>query len=305
MIDTHGLRRNAPDYFAAVTAALGNAEDPTLLVIAPHFKGDVRSSATRNDPLEPGELHWSCTGQGSVNRWDDGGAARDTGADVIHSFDIMDRLIDAINEPDVFPNLAKITVTGHSDGGQFTRRYAAGNQIDGAITASVKYVIANPGSYMYLDNQRLPKGETCFDSGSCTAAFTADCDTDLACAATYDNFKYGLDGRTTGYMRSDQPGFSDDEVRTRFLARRVALLSGENDQTSASQFDASCEANAQGSHSAGDGTGLIGGRRERSIIFCNYLQQLGANHTLTTVPMCGHDESCMYSARETIQEILF
>lgn len=305
VIVMHGMERDAGNYFQAVVNALHNDQDPTLLVIAPHFKGFVRNSATCNDALEDGELHWSCTGSGSINRWDDGGQARDVGGDVIYSFSMIDRLLDTLNDPSLFPNLQKVTITGHSDGGQFTQRYAAGNQKDGTISAAVKYVIANPGSYMYLDNLRLPKGETCFTDGTCTAAFTADWDPDNACPDTYNNYKYGLDARTFGYMNSDQPGFSDGELRARFLSRNAAYLMGENDQSNNSLFDVSCPANAQGSHLAGDGSGLVGGRRERGTIFWNYMQQLGATHSLTIVPSCGHDPGCMYSAQETIQAILF
>jgi pimeloyl-ACP methyl ester carboxylesterase len=305
VIVMHGLERNAPDYFQTAVNALHNDTDPTLVVIAPHFKGNVRNSPVCNDPLEAGELHWSCEGQGSVNRWDDGGHARDTGSAVVFSFSMIDLLVSVLSDTSLFPNLQKITITGHSDGGQFTQRYAVGNQADGAIAASVKYVIANPGSYMYLDNRRLPKGETCLASGACTAPFTPDWDPDVLCSDTYNNYKYGLDGRTFGYMNSDQPGFSDDELRTRFVSRAVAYVVGEDDQRNNAQFDTSCPANAQGSHLADDGSGLIGGRRERGTIFWNYLQQIGANHTLSVVPACAHDPICMYSAQETIQAILF
>jgi hypothetical protein len=105
-----------------------------------------------------------------------------------------------LNDPSLFPNLQKITITGHSDGGQFTQRYATGNRKDGTVSASVNYVIANPGSYLYLDNRRLPKGETCFEDGTCMAAFTTNWDPDNACADSYNSYKYGLDGRTYGYM---------------------------------------------------------------------------------------------------------
>jgi len=56
VIVTHGLQRNAGDYFVATVDALHNESDPTLLVIAPHFKGFVHGSSTCNDPLDPGEL---------------------------------------------------------------------------------------------------------------------------------------------------------------------------------------------------------------------------------------------------------
>ena len=125
------------------------------------------------------------------------------------------------------------------------------------------------------------------------------------CSDTYNNYKYGLDARTYGYMNSSQPGFSDAEVAQRFTGRTVAYLMGEQDQLNNSQFDTSCEANAQGSHLAGDGSGLVGGRRERGTIFWNYMRQLGAAHTLTIVPGCGHDGVCMYSSMQMIQALLF
>src|SRR5262249_46584153 len=104
---------------------------------------------------------------------------------------------------------------------------------------------------------------------------------------------------------SDQEGFADGDIRAQFLSRNVTYAVGENDQMDNSQFDTSCPANAQGSHLFGDGSGLVGGRRERGTIFWNYVRRLGAGHTLTRVPDCGHDPLCMYTAQETIEAILF
>jgi len=305
VIVMHGLQRNAGDYFTTVVSTLGNDQDPSLIVIAPHFKGFVRNSPTCNDPLQEGELHWSCTGQGSINRWDDGGQARDTGSDVIYSFSMIDLLIGGLTNRAIFPNLTKITIAGHSDGGQFAQRYAAGNQIDGVGGIAVKYVIANPGSYMYLDNTRMLKGETCFENGTCTASFTPNWDPDQVCVDTYNNYKYGLASRTFGYMNAAQPGFTDDDLRQRFISRRIEYVLGEQDQQNNAEFDTSCPAMAQGLHLADDGTGLVGGRRERGTIFWNYVRQLGADHALTIVPTCGHDEFCMFSSAEMAQAIMF
>jgi pimeloyl-ACP methyl ester carboxylesterase len=337
VIVMHGLNRDAPTYFATAVSALGNDRDPSLLVIAPHFKGFVRNSPTCSDALEADELHWSCTGQGSINRWDDGGQARDSGPDVIYSFDMIDSLLTILADTTVFPNLAKVTIAGHSDGGQFTQRYAAGNLMDSGlplpgvrstvgsaarpavrsvaprgaqptvINVPIKYVIANPSSYMYLSPMRLVKGATCLEDGTCTAnpPFVTDWDPTAECPAAYNTYKYGLDGRTYGYMDSSQPGFSDAEVASRFTARAVAYLMGEQDQLSNSQFDVSCAGNAQGSHLAGDGSGLLGGRRERGTIFWNYMRRQGASHTLTIVPTCGHDHICMLSSTQMIQAIMY
>ena len=307
VIVTHGLQRNAGDYFVAVANALHNDTDPTLVVIAPHFKGYVPNTSC-NDALEDFELHWSCNGTDAFNRihrWDDGGQAHDTNEEVVYSFSMIDRLLQLLDNNELFPNLTKITITGHSDGGQFTQRYATGNQLDGTINASVKYVIANPGSYMYLDNRRLPRGETCFECGRCTSEFIVNWDPLRTCPRTYNNYKYGLQARDFGYMRSDQPGFTDDDLRGRFTSRLVAYLLGEADQRNNAQFDTSCPATAQGSHLQDDGTGLIGGRRERGTIFWNYIRQLGADHSLTIVPTCGHDEFCIYRSQEMVDALLF
>jgi hypothetical protein len=343
VIVMHGLDRNAPDYFDWAVTALHNATDPSLVVIAPHFKGNVIGSATCQDAYEPSELRWSCTGTNSVNRWDDGGQARNI-PEQIFSFSTIDMLVDLLSDTTVFPNLTKIYISGHSAGGQFTQRYAGGNQIDpgllapvmsrasraptvrttsvlraptvrstpqrpgqvsvSAVTVPIKYVIANPGSYLYVDEQRLQKDATCFPDGACTGTFTPNWDPPSACLNTYNNYKYGLDGRTYGYMDSSLPGLTDAEVRQRFTSRNVDYLMGELDQTSGSMFDVSCEANAQGSQLAGDGSGLVGGRRERGTIFWNYMRRLGATtQTLTIVPGCAHDGRCMYSSMEMIQAL--
>jgi hypothetical protein len=79
---------------------------------------------------------------------------------------------------------------------------------------------------------------------------------------------------------------------------------GELDQTSGSMFDVKCEANAQGSHLAGDRSALVGGRRERGTIFWSYVRQLGAlTQTLTIVPGCAHDGRCMSSSAEMVQAL--
>jgi pimeloyl-ACP methyl ester carboxylesterase len=310
VIVIHGMERNASNYFANVTAVLHNDQDPSLVVIAPHFKGFVSTSPTCQDSRLEGELYWSCSGPStSINRWDDGGEPHNRGAAGLFSFRMIDLLIGNLTAK--FPNLAKITIAGHSDGAQFTQRYAAGNLTEPVTGVAIKYVVANPGSYMYLDNTRLPKGETCLPSG-CTVpppSFTAAWDPDLVCPDSYNNYKYGLDARTFGYMDASQPGFSPDEVQARFLSRRVAYVLGDLDQEANFQLDISCPANAQGMHLLNDGSGFIGGRRERGAIFWNYVLQLGADptlHTLTPVPNCGHNvDWCMFKSAEMIQEIMF
>lgn len=312
VIVVHGMGRDADAYFRAVVDGLHNSGDPSLLVIAPHFPGWIKNSASCHDTLDGNDpaiaLHWSCTGADSVNRWDDGGLARDTGSNVVYSFSMVDMLLTVLNDQSLFPNLQKITIAGHSAGAQFTQRYAAGTLSDGDATTPIpiKYVVASPGSYMYLDNARLPRGETCFSDGRCTAPFTTDWDADNQCPTTYNAYKYGLENRRSGYLNGMQPGFSEAEIRDRFLSRNVAYLPGENDTTANSSFDQSCEANAQGSQVATAEHELTGGRRERATIFWSRMRQLGAAHSFAIIPGCDHTPvGCTYAAQEMIDAILY
>src|SRR5260370_6730087 len=116
VIVMHGMNRNASDSFQAVVTALNSAGDPALLVIAPHFQGSAPNSPACNDSLEPNELHWSCTGQDSINRWDDGGQALDPRGNLLYSLDVIGKLLDMLDNASFFPDLRKIPITSHSVG---------------------------------------------------------------------------------------------------------------------------------------------------------------------------------------------
>src|SRR5262249_51528255 len=74
---------------------------------------------------------------------------------------------------EAFPNLKLIVVTGHSAGGQFTHRYAAATHVEKQIRIPMRYVVANPSTYLYLDETRLRASATCAEKGGCTGPFTS------------------------------------------------------------------------------------------------------------------------------------
>lgn len=68
---------------------------------------------------------------------------------------MLDRLIEALVVPGRYLSLKEITIAGHSAGGQFVQRYAAGTTIEqrpsvSARSLAFRYVAANPSSYLYL-----------------------------------------------------------------------------------------------------------------------------------------------------------
>lgn len=139
----HGLERDGDGYFKSALAATreAGATDSTL-VIAPQFHA---TDGSCKDKLAPGEERFACHG------WQDGVANSEA---PLSSFTAMDRLLNAVDNRDLFPALKEIVLAGHSAGGQFVQRYAATNRVDGKLSVPLRYVVANPSSYLYLEAWR-------------------------------------------------------------------------------------------------------------------------------------------------------
>ncbi|WKZ13066.1 MAG: alpha/beta hydrolase [Gammaproteobacteria bacterium] len=169
----HGTNRNADDY-------LGYLDDLDTLVIAPEFQ-----------EAGPG-LYWS-------SGWKQGDKSRDS--ERVSSFEVLDRMVEMFHG---------VAVIGHSAGGQFVSRYAAGTRMQG-----LAYIVANPSSYMYLDASRPVAGE-CPD---------------------FNEYKYGLE---------DLNSYMSAGVASDFPERNVIYLLGSLDTKVDKYLDTSCEANRQG-----------------------------------------------------------
>lgn len=269
----HGARRNGDDYFRTLLAAAavaGRLSDAIL--VAPLFRG--REGTSCKDAYEPGELTWPCDG------WKGGEAATNgEAAEPLYSFDAVDRMIALLADRAKFPALAQIVVAGHSAGGQFVHRYAAANRAEAASTAPVSYVVANPSSYLYLDERRLPRLNTCLANGTCSNAFRPYWDRENCTA--YNHWKYGLEERT-GYAAP----IADAALRAQLIARRVTYLLGDLDRIETSDLDMTCPAMAQGPN-----------RRERGLNYWNYVRSLyKSKHELSVVSGCGHSATCVYAS---------
>ncbi|HEX4949281.1 MAG TPA: alpha/beta fold hydrolase [Blastocatellia bacterium] len=262
----HGATRDADNYFRTAVAAgfLADALNNTI-IIAPRF---AAKNSGCNDSLDANEINWPCSG----NSWRAGGIA--TNNEKLTSFDLMDELLRKLANKTVFPNLKAIVISGHSAGGQYVTRYQMANQVHDSLGVPVTYIVSNPSSYAYLDNTR-PNGtgddfRTFNDARNCT---------------TYDQWPYGLQNRT-GYTAK----LSDETLKKQLAARSVVYLLGELDTTPLAGFDGSCPAMAQGAN-----------RLLRGQAFAKYVQQkFGAKHQVTTVPLCGHNARCIFTAEVTL-----
>ena len=294
VIVIHGIQRDADNYFrhALAAAYLASALEDTA-VIAPRFASNDGGNC--RDSLAPGELNWNC--QLGPDGWFSGGVAID--GSNIASFDVVDDILRKVARKEIFPSLRVIAVTGHSAGGQFVTRYVMVNEVHDRLSVPVRYVVANPSSYAYLDMQRPtssavpqtvaagPPGYTLPPSANPPAPFVAFADA-RNCTA-YDDWPYGLQKRTGSSAR-----LADDALRRQLAARPTTYLLGELDILPLYGFDASCSAMAQGST-----------RLARGLAFGRYVnEKYGAPHKTVIVSACGHNARCMFTA-DSVLPLIF
>jgi hypothetical protein len=240
------------------------------IVISPRF---ASSAGGCSDKLAPNEVSWSCSG----DSWRSGGTSASN--EKLTSYDLTDEILRKLANKEIFPNLKAIVVAGHSAGGQYVNRYEMSNRVHDSLGVPVTYVVANPSSYAYLDATRPNADASEFrlfgDGRNCT---------------TYDRWPYGLQIRTSGYTARE----TDDQLKKQLAARPVTYLLGEIDILPLGGFDSSCPAMAQGPT-----------RLARGQAFGKYVnQKFGAHHTVTVVPLCGHNARCMFTA-ELALPVLF
>ena len=273
VIVVHGLLRNADVYYASMMAAARKADAAglvkvtTTLVVAPQFL--IQSDAQRHQ-LPADAAYWTATA------WKGGEEALAPAAKP-GSFAALDALVERLADRTLFPALRRIVVAGHSAGGQVLHRYAVVGRGDAAAKRSridVRFIVANPSSYLYLTAERPVDGDDRF------APY------DRARCAEFDDYRFGLKGAPP-YV-TERP--LDDVVRD-YKARRVVYLLGTADNDPNHRvLDRSCAAMAQGPH-----------RLARGEAYHRYIVRfLGPDaertHRKVLVEGVGHDHAGMWAA---------
>ena len=205
----HGLGGNAAGYYRALARAAHGAGAQATLLAAPHFLSPVGSPA-------PELLRWR------RGAWSGGAPA--LGPTHVSSFAVLDTLLARLADRARYPDLREVVVIGHSAGAQFVQRYVAvGQGVPAGSPLPVRYVVANPSSFLWFGRERPEP------------AIAAAC-------PGYDNWKYGLAGPLPPYV-TDPPA----TLESRYLARSVTYLSGGADTDPAQRdLDRTCAGEAQG-----------------------------------------------------------
>lgn len=271
LVIVHGMEGNAEAYFrTAVEAARIAGKLYDTVVIAPRFidQGD-------NAFIDERDFFWS---RGAD--WRAGDLSDRNNPPRVSSFELMSRLLARVADGKLFPNLSTIVLAGHSAGGQFVQRYAIGQPVEPALAqVTMRYIVANPGSYLYLDLNRPdpenPGSFAPFDRRRCQA----------------NRFKYGFE-KPNAYFKEQ----SIDEMTTRYRARNVIYLLGEMDiNPDAENLSRTCSAMIQGET-----------RFARGKAFAAYMEALywPNNHRMVTVPTVGHSARAMFQSPQGVQ-VLF
>ncbi|MFN8575013.1 MAG: alpha/beta fold hydrolase [Gemmatimonadaceae bacterium] len=279
LVMVHGAGRDADNYFrnALAAAFLANALENTV-VIAPRMASN--DGAGCKDVLGPNEISWHC------NSWRSGGASLNQPS--VTSFDFLDEILRKVTRREVFPNLQRIVVAGHSAGGQVVNRYEMTNQMHDRAGVPVSYVVSNPSSYAYPTDERPTAAAWALTANApgYIPELAADARPFVSlgdgrgCSA-YNQWPYGLQNHT-GYSAAQ----SDAQIKRQLASRPTTYLVGELDILPLGGFDGSCSAMAQGPT-----------RLARGQAFGKYVNDtLGGHHTVIVVPECGHNARCMFTA---------
>jgi len=259
VIFIHGEERDADVYRGVIErarAAAGSLGAEAVLVV-PQF--------LETQDIDPGDpqrlLAWERGG------WISGLPA--TAGAPVSSFAVLDALIARLADRTHFPRMQTIVVAGHSAGAQLIQRYAAvgkAGRLFGGV--AVRYVVANPSSYLYFDNRR-PDGKGGF------AAY------DATRCPSFDEWKFGMVDPPP-YVGNVDPS----AVEHRYAGEHVAyVVGGDDTDPQQAALDKSCAAEAQGP--------------TRYARAHNYVAYLRARHAslaqpLVVVPGVAHSASGIY-----------
>ena len=273
----HGRLRNADTYFdlAQRACALAGGSAAETLLIVPQFLATADVGAHE---VPPSTLHWEWTS------WMGGGEAE--GPAPISSFDVLDAIVQTLASSEQFASLSEVVIAGHSGGAQVVHRYAVLARDDASLAArgvGLRYVVANPSSYVYFDAMRpTASGDfAIFDAARCPS---------------FNRWKYGLED-LPAYASGAEDAMSADALDARYAQRDVTVLLGGADcDPQHPALDRSCAALTQGAH-----------RLERGLAYARYMALRHpdglATHRTLVIDGVGHDAKGMFASAQGLEAV--
>ncbi len=281
IIAIHGMKRNAYDYYKSLTDAGVLAGEDTVrqVIFVPQFL--IEADLTHHE-VDSELLFWTNTG------WRRGDRSESTKqhprSSTISSFAVLDTLLlDLVTR---YPKLEGIVIAGHSAGGQFVNRYAAGSPvietIENKYQIPVRFLVSNPSSYLYFNMERVVPGTL--------SKFEIPPQEVVQECPKFNEYKYGLDNLNY-YMIL----VGTDKIREYYGKREVIyLLGGADDDPEDTTLVTDCPAELQGSQ-----------RLERGKIYFKYLQhyygkKIKKIQKLKIIPNTAHDQYGIFTSDQSL-----
>lgn len=278
VIVIHGVLRNADEYYPNMMAAVSHAGvEETTLVVAPQFL--LEEDLTRFGINEDIFFWGGETGEG-WKKGDDSLTSKDHHRKKSASaFEVVDQIVARIADFDTFPKLKRVVVAGHSAGGQYINRYAAGTRIGSTLPEEIqlRYIVANPSTYLYFNGERRV--------GDATNEFA----TPETPEPDYDDYKYGL-LNLNPYMAAT----GIEVIRKSYPDKDVVYLLGGED-TREAHLEQTPNAMLQGVN-----------RLERGQVYYHYLKhyfgtEITRTQKIAVIPCVGHDNAAIYKSEAGIR----
>lgn len=260
IIGVHGGGRNASGVLRALrmmVAERSGLQPAQYVLLAPQLV--YRWNLTRQQRQQR-YIYWDTD-------WSAGGRARNA---PIHSFALLEHLIAAIRED--CPRISRVTIVGHSAGGQYVHRLALFGQLEQRWpTLSIHYVVANPSSYVWLQP---------IDRPECPHA---------------NHYKYGIEQIPPLLLGAR----SLTQILENFRAKHVTYLLARGDTRRDEFLDTTCAADAQGR------TRFARGKHYRTMLRRQFGGGIFVRHRFGILPRAvGHDATAVYHSRIARRAIL-
>ncbi|KAG7364900.1 hypothetical protein IV203_038103 [Nitzschia inconspicua] len=286
LIIIHGATRNGDDYFCAAKATLELQDRFSNVLIL-----SLNYYSVSDDRPRHSLLYWNSKDADGQWRYgaDSGGPVR------YSSFSVLDQVVGQVQRQ--FANLQRITVTGHSAGGQLTQRWALLSDVpqDGG-NYHFQTVVANPSNYAYLSPHR-------YMNGSWTIPNNINC-------PDYDKWEWGLQSGGDADVRYRDEALAKNvtAVLERYKTRNVYYLVGGLDRCNVSESEASGWCHSHGLETKCMDMWQGSNRYERNSRYVASLRRLGfggKHHQRLVIPGVGHDHSMMFQSPNGIHAIYY
>ena len=209
----------------------------------------------------------------------------------ISAYSILDQVISDICSKTTFPNVQRLTILGHSAGGQLVNRFAASNTVesDPVRPAGVRcrYIVMNPSSYVYFSPKR-PVNGSMRDFSIPPRKISEN-------HPGYNNYGYGLD-KLYSYHR--KKGLTPQVIRQTYPQRNVIYLLGEEDCVVDASMSTHPHAMLQGDNR------LERGRAYYGHLIDEFGPGIKNTQKIVIIPKIGHSERRMMLSKQGRRFIL-